>query len=370
MRILHIISAPAAGGAEIYVKDLAAEMRKRGHEIFVLFLEGAADSGRSTEFEAKFLAALAVAGVGHGFIGHGSRRNPFAGVKSVLRHVRTFQPDVVHAHLFYGVVFSAFVGVPVVYTRHSIGLRVPKAVYRLLFDRIVDTYVGICAACTRVLQGATRRPVVRIDNGVSAERLRFARERSREKSAGLTLLAVGRLIPYKNYPLLLRALASLPSNLDWRLLVAGEGPEATHLAELSAELGIGRKVNYMGNVSDVDTLFADVDIFVMSSSAEGLPIALIEATLAGLPVIVTNVGGCAEVVHAVCNGLVVDDCSVPALSKALRRMMEDHVLRDSFSRNAIKYGGHYELDTAVRGHLELYASLAGRLSRKASPKDV
>jgi glycosyltransferase involved in cell wall biosynthesis len=212
--------------------------------------------------------------------------------------------------------------------------------------------------------------VVRIDNGVSTERLQFARQRSGEESTALTLLAVGRLIPYKNYNLLLRALAAIPADLDWRLLVAGEGAEGARLIELSAELGIGRKVNFLGNVSDIAALFADADIFVMSSSAEGLPIALIEATLVGLPVIVTNVGGCAEVVHAACNGLVVDDLSVAAFSEALRRIMEDRSLRDSFSHNGRKYGSRYELDTAVRRHLELYASLMARKNRNAIPKGI
>jgi hypothetical protein len=58
MRILHFISSPAAGGAETYVRDLSIQMRKKGHDVHIVFLESAAESGRDLAFEKTFLESL------------------------------------------------------------------------------------------------------------------------------------------------------------------------------------------------------------------------------------------------------------------------------------------------------------------------
>jgi len=178
-------------------------------------------------------------------------------------------------------------------------------------------------------------------------------------SASFTFLAVGRLIRLKNYPRLLAALTEVPVDRRWRLLIAGEGRDRENLQKLAAQLGLSERVEFLGNVSNMGECLASANVFVMSSDSEGLPIALIEATLAGLPVVVTNVGGCAEVVHAVCNGIVVDDLDDGSFAKALTRILEDDDLRASFSRNARLYGAKYELSTALSEHLNLYARAIG-----------
>ena len=98
----------------------------------------------------------------------------------------------------------------------------------------------------------------------------------------------------------------------------------------------------------------------MSSAWEGMPIALIEATLVGLPSVLTNVGGCAELLHETCSGLVVDDMSPEAYATALRRIVNDTELRESMAANARKYAGRYELETAVRAHVDLYHEIIDR----------
>lgn len=357
LRIVHVLSSPAAGGAEVYVKDLALAMAARGHFVAIAFLSHAHEVGRQRSYEEIFLDELSSGGVKVDFIGYKARRNPVFGWARMRRLVKEWQPDVVHSHLFYGLLFSVFSAAPVVYSHHSIKLRLGAWVYRLLLDRVVDTYVGICAACVNVLKSASSRPVVRIDNGVSSARVR-RRPKLLLGRTGVRLFSTGRLTEQKNYSLLLEAVAEL-DDLDFSLEIAGEGPLRAALEREVGQRHLSHRVTLLGNVSDVAERLSGSDIFVMSSAWEGLPIALLEATLTGLPVVVTNVGGCAEVVHTVGNGLVVDTLDAKDLAAALRRMIESESQRSFFSNNALAYSTRYELNTSLSSHLSLYSDIIG-----------
>lgn len=367
IHIVHFVSCAASGGAEVYVKDLSIASVKRGHSVTVIFLDRAEESGRSKSYEREFLRQLDDAKVQYEFVGARARRNPVYGWRRVQQLLRKIKADIVHAHLFYALFYTVGCGLPVVYTRHGMNLRMPGLLYRLIFNRMVSAYVGISVSCARALENAGCRPVVKINNGVDASRLSVKKlvataDQGDCDEAAFTFVAVGRLVKEKNYPRMLLALARLPRNRSWRLLIAGEGGERKVLEALITELELGDRVELMGAVSNVKDVLAVSDAFVMSSDSEGLPISLIEATLTGLPVVVTNVGGCAEVVHAACNGIVVDSLSAEGFATALTRMMDDEVLRSSFSRNALLYGAQYELSTALDQHLRLYAEVLGSLS--------
>jgi glycosyltransferase involved in cell wall biosynthesis len=210
--------------------------------------------------------------------------------------------------------------------------------------------------CAEMLRHASGGKVVQIDNAVDSARII---PRLETKADGLVrVISVGRLIPEKNYELLLLAASAL-SDLSFEISIVGEGPERHELENQMETLGLRHKVRFLGNVSNVPELLAQSDVFAMSSCSEGLPIALIEATLAGLPVVVTNVGGCAEVIHKVCNGIVVETLEVDAYAQALRRLLESTELRGRLSLNAHQNSNLYQLGRAADRHLRLYASLVG-----------
>jgi glycosyltransferase involved in cell wall biosynthesis len=167
------------------------------------------------------------------------------------------------------------------------------------------------------------------------------------------LISVGRLSNQKNLALLISSLAKL-DDCRYQLKIAGEGVLRESLEQLALKTGVSSHIEFLGNVGNVDELLYDADVFVMSSAWEGLPIAQIEATLSGLPVIVTNVGGCAEIVHKVCNGIVVDDLDVEVYAKALRKMLKNDNLRHMFSQNALAYSSDYLIKTSADKHIALY----------------
>lgn len=359
MRILHVISSAAAGGAEIYVKDLSIEMVKAGHQVFILFLDRATEAGRDGDFEAKFLREIELQGIEYGFIGAAARKKPWLGISKINGAVSDFSPDIVHCHLYYAAIFSLFVkNAKVVYTHHNIRLGAKPIIYELL-DMKVSRYIGICQACKELLKGVSRKKVVRIDNGVSPariqKRLRGRKEKgSEEKGSEVAkLISVGRLSDQKNLVLLISSLAKLV-DVRYQLKIAGEGPLRESLEQLANDKGISAHIEFLGNVSNVDELLYEADVFVMSSAWEGLPIAQIEATLSGLPVIVTNVGGCAEIVHKTCNGIVVDELDEESYAQALEKMLTNHSLHHLFSQNALAYSSDYLIKTSADKHIALY----------------
>jgi len=362
MRVLHFISSPAAGGAEIYVRDLSILMRRKGHDVHVVFLQSAAESGRDLAFEKKFLESLSAQSVSYSFIGNVARRRPWLGGLRLRKVVNSFQADVVHCHLYYALLFSFFLfKTPILYTHHSFKLGLPRVVYRF-FDLKVKAYIGICSACKNLLEGGRSRNVVLINNAVSKQRIPARVANTYELGSEITCVFVGSLRAPKNLTLLLEAFASL-RNPDARLKIVGEGPDRVTLESLAKSLGIDSHVQFLGNVSNVGAILAESDVFLMSSAWEGLPIALIEATLAGLPVVVTNVGGCAEVVHQCANGFVVDSLNVDDYAAALRKMVTDERLRSFFSRNALQFSEEFEIGKSVEKHLYLYHEIVGSYAK-------
>ena len=328
-------------------------MASLGHRVHIAFLSEAKDVGRGLDYENSFLNDLEQAGIAYSFIGHDTRRNPVLGGLRLRRLVSEVNADIVHCHLYYSVLFSFFIGGgEVVYTHHNIVLKVPSYLYRI-FDFKVSSYVGICNACTEMLGKVTKKNVIRIDNAVDRNKIIPAKL---GVSDTIKILMVGGLSEQKNYPLVIKSLSYL-SDLEFRLTIAGEGGEYPALIRLVEQLGLSEKVFFIGNSDKVPDLLANSDIFSMSSSWEGLPIALIEATLTGLPVVVTNVGGCAEVVHACQNGIVVDANDPEMYASALRAVIESKDLRTFYSMNAFKHSHLYEIESAVRKHIELYHSL-------------
>ncbi len=133
---------------------------------------------------------------------------------------------------------------------------------------------------------------------------------------------VAALRPEKNVGRLLRAFALACQGRPARLVIAGDGPERAALVRLAAELGIADHVHWAGHVADPAPLFRGFDLFALSSDTEQMPISLLEAMAAGLPVASTDVGDVAAMLPPAQRDLVVP-LTDEALARALRRLLDD-----------------------------------------------
>lgn len=162
------------------------------------------------------------------------------------------------------------------------------------------------------------------------------------------VISVGRLKYPKDTRTLLEAAARVPG--DWRLQVVGDGPERAALEPLASE-----KLALLGERNDVPELLAAASVFVLSSRSEGLPISVLEAMAAGLPVIASDVGGLREQVEDGVTGLLVPAGDVGALAAALERLVGDAALRRTMgAAGRARAEALFDLPAFRRAHLDLY----------------
>ena len=179
-------------------------------------------------------------------------------------------------------------------------------------------------------------------------------------TAPVTLLSVGRLRAPKDFLTLVRAMAALEPGAA-RLRIAGDGPDRPALGAEIDRLGLGEHVELLGTRDDVPDLLAGSDVFVLSSDSEGLPMSVLEAMAAGLPVVASAVGGVPELVRDGETGALVRPRDSAALAGAIRRIVSDPALLDRLGdagRQRVEQ--QFSLERFEREHLELYRKRARR----------
>jgi glycosyltransferase involved in cell wall biosynthesis len=188
-------------------------------------------------------------------------------------------------------------------------------------------------------------PLARIPNGIPARTSAPSAER------GKVVVAAGRLGRQKGFDMLVRAWAQVHErHPDWRLDIFGAGNWRDKLVGMIAEHGLGDVVRLRGITRDLDGEFAKASVFVLSSRKEGLPMVLLEAMGAGLPVVSFDCPtGPADVVDDGVNGLLVPAEDVPGLATGLSRLIESAAERESLGAAARVTAAGYEMPV-VAGH--------------------
>ncbi|HEX2294589.1 MAG TPA: glycosyltransferase family 4 protein [Actinomycetota bacterium] len=146
------------------------------------------------------------------------------------------------------------------------------------------------------------------------------------------VVTASRLAPQKALPVMLEALAALPTPPV--LAVLGTGPQEEELRRAAATLGVADRIRWLGFRPDVADYIAAGDVFCLSSVWEGVPLAAQEAILLGVPVVATAVGGMPELVEDAVTGRLVPPRDPGALAAALRQVLESEALRKTFADGA------------------------------------
>jgi glycosyltransferase involved in cell wall biosynthesis len=218
------------------------------------------------------------------------------------------------------------------------GQQIPRRVWfrRVALTGATEVIVpsrGLERIATEIWRIDPRR-VKFIANGVDGSR--FARGGG-QVPAGLRLLedqsrgpvvgSVGTLRTEKNFGRLIRAVAALPAEMCVRLVLVGDGPEREALERLSREVGLGNQVVFTGAVMRPEALLQRFDLFALSSDTEQMPLSLLEAMAAGLPVVATDVGDVNILVSAQNRPFVVSKEDEKAFVASLMELLRDGELR-------------------------------------------
>jgi glycosyltransferase involved in cell wall biosynthesis len=328
MRLLAYTDAAGVGGAEISLANLLEELRRDAKlDITVL--------GRSPEVVERVTPP-----------GASSVVAPIPRHPALIARMR---PDVVHANLPTPWAGSAGLAAALALPRTRVlavqqlplrTVQLPLWLRTRELLRRLDAHVAVGEQSCRRMEdfyalgrGSLRSIPNYVPDVPPAQRRPPMPDPARGSSSGdgwFTVGSLGRLDRMKGYDLLLQAVAKIP---EARLVVLGEGSERDALERQAEQLGIADRVQLRGWHAEPRTQLRDWDVFCLPSRSEGFPLSIVEAMLAGLPVVASRVGSVAEAVEEGRTGLLVDKDDVPGLTGALRQ------LRDPAVRSAMGQTG-------------------------------
>lgn len=324
-QVLHTLNV---GGAEVLACRLARGLADSFRFVFVC-LDELGTLGREMREEGFPVAIL------------GRRSGLDWGCAWRLgRFLRGQRVDLVHAHqytpFFYALMARmSYRRPPVLFTEH--GRHFPdyprrKRLWanRLLLERR-DRVVGVGQSVRQALIDNEGFPPERVDvvyNGISlaaktssGDRQGVRAELGLEDDTPL-ILQVARLDYLKDHATAVRAMAEVVRQYPQaRLVLVGEGPERKAIEDLIASMGLRDRVQLLGLRLDVSRLLAGADLFLLSSISEGIPLTIIEAMAAGLPVVATRVGGVPEVVEDGRTGLLAPAGDPVALGAGILKLL-------------------------------------------------
>jgi glycosyltransferase involved in cell wall biosynthesis len=301
------------------------------------------------------------------------------------RLIRDFQPDVVHSHMFHANLLARAVRLiqpfPVlVCTLHALTMAGVKRDWTGIFEFAHQITDGLAERTTTVCHAAAKYYVRRravpagkmmmVPNGIDTLNFRptaDSRERVRRElgvEGRFVWLAAARLEMTKAYPTMLRAVARLGEG-NHLLLICGQGSMLDDLKKLVSELELGYHVRFLGLRSDVAELMGAADAFALSSDTEGLPLVLLQASAAGLPIVATNVAGNAEVVVDGVSGYLVPPQDPQAFAQAMMRLSglseKDRISMGRAGQAWVQ--GHYEAERVAECWEQLFTELLQNADR-------
>ena len=364
---MFVTTSLMRGGAETQVYLLARSLQALGYDVHIVSL-------RDPE---AYVAELAADGIALTSLGMSKGIPDPRGFARLLKLIRRWRPEIVHSHMVHANLLTRlarrFTTMPVqISTLHNLeeSSRWRYVAYRLT-DRWCDLSTNVCAAGVEEYVRAGAVPphkIIQVPNGLDVSRFEHddaVRSSVRDAQGAqerFVWIAVGRLEAPKDYRTLLDAIAMLqrdqPDMFD--LWIVGDGSLRTDVEAWRTGLGsCQHRVHLLLDRDDVPKLLSAADGYVMSSSSEGLPLVLLEAASASLPIVATDVGGNREVVVDGVNGWL---CA-PRQAAALAARMAQVMRAPAAERGAMGIAGRrhvettYDITRVVSRWEQVYASM-------------
>lgn len=259
-------------------------------------------------------------------------------------------PSIVHTFLLTGSLYGRFAammaGVPVVIGTEVNIYENKRPSHARLEQWLMRGTDAVVASAQSVKDfyvgqvGAEPDKVEVIYNAVDWSQLAITRERDEFRAdlgipaEAMTAGIIARLTTQKAHRVLFEAMAQQPGLEQLHLLVIGDGELRDELRQRAESLGIGRRVHFAGARRDLGNVLGAIDFFTMPSLWEGLPLSLVLAMGAGLPVVASRVAGIPEVVQHDVNGLLVEPGDSAGLGREMARLVADADLRRSLGDRA------------------------------------
>lgn len=282
---------------------------------------------------------------------------------------RAFRPHIVHNHFnWYGLVVGHLVGARCVETIHNVydWLPASKKVWYSAYLRLATVIIAVSGYVrdrTHELFPVTRKKrFVVIHNGIDVQGFAMASGNLRQKwqilAGEIVAGFIGRLELQKGVTHFLRAIHILKDRVPHlHVVLFGDGSLRSRLESEAREMGLSN-VQFVGFERDVARAYRTMDIFVLPSLFEGLPMSLLEAMASGCPVVATTVGGVGEVIDNEVTGLLVPPENPHLLAEAIFRLATDTPLRQAIALRARQHvEAEFSAQTMIARTTELYSAI-------------
>jgi glycosyltransferase involved in cell wall biosynthesis len=347
-KILFVITKSNFGGAQKYVYELAVATKKHGHSVMVACGgTGGKKAGLGLLAEKLTAAGITVIHIPH-FTRNMSADDDFTAFFEVKRLIREERPDVLHVTSSkaggIGALAGRFLGVPnIIFTSH--GLTIDE-VWRPFWQRFLiytGTWLTMWFSHYSIMisketyERAKRMPIVGdrarfIHNGVAPVDFYTKEEALKElelpiPSHHVVIGGIGELHVNKNWHMAIQTIATMPSHIH--LAIIGSGEEYESLEYHIEKFNVKDRVHLLGYVPDAVRYLKAFDIFLLPSKKEGLPYVILEAGLAGLPVVASDLPGNRDIIESGTHGFLVAP-EPKLLSTSLEMLLRDEGMRRRF----------------------------------------
>ena len=287
--------------------------------------------------------------------------------------LRDERPHIIHTHntqpFAEGSLAAFLAGVPVcIHTEH--GRQFPDKKRYMLAERFFSYYVDqIIAVSDSAKKDLVEYEKIRPDkiqvimNGIDGDKYTVNIDRNRKlKDLGIDnrydfiLGFVGRLSPEKGLTYLLKAMRLVVDKYPAALLlIAGEGVLLGDLRKETEQLNLNNNIMFLGPRSDIPEIMKLLDIFVLPSLREGLPLVLLEAAAASLPIVATDVGGNKEIVTDGLNGFLVKPEDEQSLFRAIEYFIINEEMRKHYGQHSFDaFGNRFSIDSMMQAYEDIY----------------
>ena len=350
MKILYLITRSERGGAQTHLLTLM-RLQRFGIPVLAVGDEGfLADEARRAGISVHIVPRLV----------HAIRPSKdWQALRQLTKLIRSERPALVHAHTSKAGMLARIAGLltrtPTIYTVHgwsfdalrspllkALSLWIERAL-TLTDHTIVDVSRFNFEMAERLAVARPSRHTV-IWNGIPDNPCRAD---FTGLEGPLKIIMVARLAPQKDHCLLLDALASLPG--EWQCSFVGSGPGHASVEAKVRGLGLQNRVQFLGDRDDVPELLANSHLFVLATHYEGLPISILEAMRAGLPVVASAVGGCPELIEDGVTGLLAKPGDVGHMRACLINLINNRALLPSLGQaSRHKFEAQFRVESMVR----------------------
>lgn len=372
MRIIYVITLPDLGGAQTHLLEVACAMQKSGHDVQIV----AGKYGWLTE-------QLAIKGIEISVIDELVReislKKDWATVYKIRNIIKKWQPDIVHCHSskagIVGRIAASIEGVPSIFTAHgwafTEGIPLFKRVLYSLIERVMLNFTVYVLCVSKYDKALAEKwflskspKLLAVHNGIEDVGKPLISDFGHDKfERHLNLIMVGRFAVPKEQMQLIKAVEKInkeyPNSVF--LTLVGDGELFEGAEQYVNTHGLKNVISLLGERIDINELLVQNDVFCLISNYEGLPISIIEAMRAGLPVIASDVGGNNELVKDGLNGFLVERGNSEQLVERISFLLEHkEILRELGQKSREFYLKEFSAEQMMKRISAVYARVLNK----------